>query len=100
MVLHSDRGSQYTSESVKTLIGEQGIPILQSHGVNCYDNAVTESFFHTLKIECIPFDHYNTRDDGHSSLFDYIEVFYNRQRRHSSLGYRTPSEMEESINNT
>jgi putative transposase len=100
MILHSDRGSQYTSESVETLIEEQDISILQSHGLSCYDNAVTESFFHTLKTECIPVNHYDTREDGHTSLFDYIEVFYNRQRRHSSLGYRTPCEMEESIKHT
>jgi putative transposase len=100
VILHSDRGSQYTSESVETLIDDQDISILQSHALSCYDNAVTESFFHTLKTECVPVDHYDTRNDGHSSLFDYIEVFYNRQRRHSSLGYRTPCEMEESIDNT
>jgi len=100
MILHSDRGSQYTSESVETLIDQQDVSILQSHGFSCYDNAVTESFFHTLKTECVPVDHYDTREDGHCSLFDYIEVFYNRQRRHSSLGYRTPCEMEELFNNT
>ena len=97
MILHSDRGSQYTSNAVQTLIQNHDFPILQSHGVSCYDNAVTESFFHTLKTECTSFEKYQTREDGHHSLFDYIEVFYNRQRRHSSLGYKTPSEIEESI---
>jgi transposase InsO family protein len=100
VILHSDRGSQYTGAAVRTLIEKQDIPILQSHGISCFDNAVTESFFHTLKTECVSFEHYDTREDGHLSLFDHIEVFYNRQRRHSSLGYRTPREMEESINNT
>ena len=97
VILHSDRGSQYTSVALQTLIRDHDVPILPSHGVSCYDNAVTESFFHTLKTECTNFERYHTREDGHRSLFEYIEVFYNRKRRHSSLGYRTPCEMEESI---
>jgi len=98
VILHSDRGSQYTSVALQTLIRDHHVPILPSHGISCYDNAVTESFFHTLKTECTNFEQYHTREDGHRSVFDYIEVFYNRQRRHSSLGYCTPSEIEESIN--
>lgn len=97
LVFHSDRGGQYISDALHNLIDDQKILILQSHGVSCYDNAVTESFFHTLKTECVCFEQYQSREDGHRSLFDYIEVFYNRQRRHSSLGYRTPSEAEESF---
>lgn len=97
IVFHSDRGGQYVSDALRTVIRNQDVPILQSHGVSCYDNAVTESFFHTLKTECVSFELYETREEGHRSLFDYIEVFYNRQRRHSSLGYRTPSEVEESF---
>jgi putative transposase len=100
VILHSDRGSQYTSDAVRTLIAAQDTRILQSHGLSCFDNAVTESFFHTLKTECVNFERYDTREDGHLSLFDYIEVFYNRQRRHSSLGYCTPCEIEESVKNT
>ncbi len=97
LILHSDRGSQYTSVALQAFMRDHDVPILQSHGISCYDNAVTESFFHTLKTECTNFEQYHTREDGHRSLFDYIEVFYNRQRRHSSLRYRTPGEMEESI---
>jgi putative transposase len=96
VIFHSDRGSQYTSLALQELISKHLGVILQSHGVSCYDNAVTESFFHTLKTECTSFEHYETREDAHRSLFDYIEVFYNRQRRHSSLGYRTPCEVEQS----
>ena len=98
-MFHSDRGGQYISEALHTLINDQEIAILQSHGVSCYDNAVTESFFHTLKTECVSFEQYQSREDGHRRLFDYIEVFYNRQRRHSSLGYRTPCEVDNSFTN-
>ena len=95
VILHSDRGSQYTSEVVRNLLATNlPEPLVASHGASCYDNAVTESFFHTLKTEWVFFENYLTRQDGHRSLFDYIEVFYNRQRRHSSLSYRTPSEVE------
>lgn len=99
VILHSDRGSQYTSEALQMLLARnQPEPLLPSHGLNCYDNAVTESFFHTLKTECVHFERYQTREEGHRSLFNYIEVFYNRQRRHSSLGYRTPTETKEQFN--
>jgi hypothetical protein len=93
----SKRTGEEFFHALHNLIDDQEILILQSHGVSCYDNAVTESFFHTLKTECVCFEQYQSREDGHRSLFDYIEVFYNRQRRHSSLGYRTPSEAEESF---
>lgn len=101
VILHSDRGSQYTSETMQTLLARnQPEPLVPSHGSSCYDNAVTESFFHTLKTEWVHFERYETREEGHRSLFDYIEVFYNRQRRHSSLGYRTPAETQELFNRT
>jgi len=99
VIFHSDRGSQYTSDALQRLLREnQPELLLPSHGSSCYDNAVTESFFHTLKTECVFFERYQTREDGHRSLFDYIEVFYNRQRLHSSLGYRTPWEAKEQFN--
>jgi putative transposase len=101
VIVHSDRGSQYTSEAVQLLLARnQPEPLLPSHGSSCYDNAVTESFFHTLKTEYVHFEQYQTREEGHRGLFDYIEVFYNRQRRHSSLGYHTPAETEEQFNKT
>jgi transposase InsO family protein len=101
VILHSDRGSQYTSQALQMLLAKnQPEPLVPSHGLSCYDNAVMESFFHTLKTECVHFERYVTREEGHRSLFDYIEVFYNRQRRHSSLAYRTPAETEELFNRT
>ena len=96
VVMHSDRGSQYTSELLIEFLANQqalsSITFLRSNGASCYDDAVSESFFHSLKSEWVVFEHYETRQDGHDSLFNYIEVFYNRQRRHSSLGYLTPEQ--------
>jgi putative transposase len=100
VIFHSDRGSQYISDALGKLIHNQHVTILQSHGLSCYDNAVTESVFHTVKAECVYFEQYRTRVEAHDSLFDYIEVFYNRKRRHSSLGYLTPYGIEESYRNT
>ena len=62
---------------------------------NCYDNAVMESFFHTLKVECVYQTQYLTREEARLDVFDYIEVFYNRQRLHSSLGYVSPVNFED-----
>ncbi len=92
LVLHSDRGSQYTSHEISLLVQEHGLQ--QSHGISCYDNAVTESFFHTLKTEHLQFEHFETRDQVRPSLFDYIELFYNRQRKHSTLGMLSPEQYE------
>jgi putative transposase len=95
VILHSDRGSQYTSAILRRLLAmNHAIPLVPSHGHSCYDNAVVESFFHTLKAECAHLEHSQTREEAHRTLFDYIEVFYNRQRRHSSLGSKTPWEAE------
>lgn len=93
--------SQYTSEAVHRLIQQQEITILENHGLSSFDNRLTDSFFHTLKTEYMDFDHYDTREDGHPSLFDYnITVYYNRQYRHFSPGYFTPCEINQSINKT
>ena len=62
---------------------------------NCYDNAVAESFFHTLKTELVYFENYQTREESRSSIFEYIEVFYNRERRHSALNYMSPVKFEQ-----
>ena len=95
VIFHSDRGSQYTSELIRELLANnQPAALLASQCTSCYGNAVTESFFHTLKTELVYFERYQSRHDAHRSLFDYIEIFYNRQRRHSSLGYSTPREVE------
>ena len=61
---------------------------------NCWDNAVAESFFHTLKVELVHHERYSTREEAQMSIFDYIETFYNRKRRHSTLGYLSPVEFE------
>lgn len=95
LLLHSDRGSQYASEEVQTILREHGIVQSMSGTGNCYDNAITETFFHTLKTELIFWEHFETREQARQTIFHYIEVWYNRQRLHSSLGYCTPVEYEQ-----
>lgn len=91
---HSDRGCQYTSKNFSRLLEAYGIIASMSSTGNCYDNAVIESFFHTLKTEHIYFEHYRTREQAKQSIFEYVEVFYNRQRRHSTCGYVSPTVFE------
>lgn len=91
---HSDRGSQYTSAPYRQLLAQHGLLVSMSATGNCYDNAVIESFFGTLKTELIHHCHYHTWKEARSDIFRYIEGFYNRQRRHSSLGYLSPEEFE------
>ncbi len=91
---HSDRGSQYASEDYRRLLEEQGIECSMSRKGNCWDNAVVESFFSTLKQELVYSTHFQTREEAKRALFEYIEVFYNRKRRHSALGYLSPTEYE------
>jgi len=91
---HSDRGSQYAATSYQRLLGEHGITTSMSRTGNCWDNACVESFFGTLKRELVYHRHYATRDDAKRDIFEYIEVFYNRKRRHSTLGYNSPAEYE------
>ena len=94
MIFHSDRGSQYASTEMQCLLASYGIrPSMSSTG-NCYDNAITETFFHTLKTELIYFNRYETRKEASNSIFEYIEVFYNRRRRHSAIGYQSPVQFE------
>jgi len=99
VIFHSDRGSQYTSNMFRALLAKQSGLFVQSNGSSCYDNAVTESFFHTLKTESVDFEHFQSRTEAHQHLFDYIEVFYNQKRLHSSLGYHTPEQKLQEINN-
>jgi len=94
LIHHSDRGSQYTSEEFGEIAKKHGIVLSMSGKGNCYDNAVAESFFHTLKTEHVYQNKFNTREEAKRSLFEYIEVFYNRERAHSFLGYAAPSEYE------
>ena len=91
---HSDRGSQYATAAYQKRLVEHGIVCSMSRKGNCWDNAPMESFFHTLKTELVHYRDYLTRDEARRDIFEYIEVFYNRQRRHSTLGYLSPVEFE------
>jgi putative transposase len=94
LIHHSDRGVQYASNEFRGLLKTNGIQCSMSRKGDCWDNAVAESFFHTLKVELIHGKTYNTRQEAKRAIFEYIEVFYNRQRRHSYLGYLSPDEYE------
>lgn len=94
---HSDRGSQYASEDYRRLLEQRGITCSMSRKGNCWDNAVVESFFSSLKQELVYLTTFKTRQEAKQALFEYIEVFYNRKRRHSSLGYLSPVEYERSV---
>jgi transposase InsO family protein len=95
LIVHSDRGSQYASIELAKLAKEHHLQLSVSRTGNCYDNAVTESFFHTLKTEHIYFERYETRQDARTSVFDYIELFYNRQRMHTSINNLSPLQYEQ-----
>jgi putative transposase len=94
LVAHSDRGSQYASEHYQGLLAKNGIVCSMSRRANCWDNSPMESFFASLKKELVHDENYATRAEARASLFEYIEMFYNRIRRHSSLGYKSPVEYE------
>jgi putative transposase len=94
LVAHSDRGSQYASEHYQRVLAGHGITCSMSRRANCWDNAPMESFFATLKKELVHDEDYQTREEARASLFEFIEVFYNRVRRHSALGYKSPIEYE------
>ena len=98
LVAHSDRGSQYASEHYQRRLSEERIACSMSRRGNCWDNAPMESFFASLKKELVHHEDYATRDEAQASLFEYIEAFYNRVRRHSSLGYVAPAEYERTHN--
>jgi putative transposase len=91
---HSDRGVQYAAREYQRVLSEHQIDCSMSRKGNCWDNACVESFFSTLKVECVYQASYRTREEARGSLFEWIEVFYNRQRRHSTLGYRSPAQFE------
>jgi transposase InsO family protein len=94
---HSDRGSQYASAEYQRALEQQAIRCSMSRKGNCWDNAVVESFFSSLKMELVHEATFATREQASTALFEYIEVFYNRKRRHSSLGYLSPVEYERSV---
>jgi transposase InsO family protein len=93
---HSDRGKQYAAERYQKVLTDHGIQCSMSRRGNCWDNAVVESFFASLKKELIHGERFETRQAAQVALFDYIEVFYNRVRRHSTLGQLSPAEFEQS----
>jgi putative transposase len=91
---HSDRGSQYASAVFQRMLTAHGMVCSMSRKGEVYDNAVMESFYATLKRELVSFTRYATRDEARNAIFEWIEVFYNRQRLHSTLGYRSPTDYE------
>jgi transposase InsO family protein len=91
---HSDRGAQYACDDYQGLLARHGITCSMSGRGDCYDNAVMESFWSTVKTELVHGEHYATRERARASIFEYIETFYNRKRLHSSLGYVSPETFE------
>ena len=94
LLLHSDRGSQYAAFAYQSLLIKYGIQCSMSRKGNCWDNSAMESFFHSLKVEHVHHERYTTREEAKNKIFEYIEVFYNRQRRHSAINYKSPNEFE------
>lgn len=92
IVHHSDRGSNYTAKDYRQALSDSGMKISMSRKGNCWDNAVAESFFATIKKELIHRYHFKTRREASAAIFEYIEVFYNRIRKHSKLGYTSPAQ--------
>ena len=97
LIHHSDRGSQYASADYRQLLSDYGMQMSMSRKGDCWDNAVMESFFGTLKKELVHHRRYRTREEARREIFEFIEIFYNRQRLHSSLGYLPPAEYENLI---
>ena len=97
LIYHTDRGSQYASYEHKNLLEKHGIVQSMSKKGDCWDNAVAESFFHSLKTELIHHEKFLTRSQANEKIFEYIEIFYNRQRLHSSNGYMSPTEFEDKM---
>lgn len=94
LIAHSDRGSQYASDAFNSRLRLAGIIASMSRKGNCYDNAHVESFFHSLKTELVYRRNFKTREEAKRAIFDWIETWYNRERRHSALGYMSPVEYE------
>ena len=94
LIFHTDRGSQYASNDFKTLLKNNEFIGSMSKKGDCWDNAVAESFFHTLKVELIHRTRFNSREEAKRIIFKYVEIYYNRKRAHSTLGYLSPCEYE------
>lgn len=97
LIAHSDRGVQYASEHYQRILKQHGITCSMSRKGNCWDNAPMESFFASLKKELVHHEEYQTHAEARQSLFHYIEVFYNRKRIHSAIGYQTPANFAEAV---
>ena len=95
--MHSDRGSQYCSHDYQALLKTNGLHCSMSAKGNCYDNACSESFFHSLKVEAIHGEQFTSRAKMREMVFEYIEVDYNRHRLHSTLGYQSPEAFEQHV---
>lgn len=94
VIVHTDRGSQYCSNKYQKLLKDNHLKCSMSGKGCCYDNAVSESFFHTLKVECL-FDYiFANRENAKQVIFEYIEIYYNRKRKHSTIGHKTPAQYE------
>jgi putative transposase len=96
LVHHTARGCQYTAKAYRVVLAAQGITVSMSRSGNCYDNALAESFNATIKRELVHDAHWASRREARLAVFEWIPVFYNRQRRHSSIGFRTPVDFESS----
>ena len=97
LVFHSDRGRQYASEEVRKILKANHVCQSMGGKASCYDNAITESLFHTIKTCLVYWHRYETRQEAVTSIFEYIEVFYNRVRRHSALGHKSPVAFEQQL---
>lgn len=97
LIMHTDRGSQYGADSYRQLLTQHGVQPSMSRKGNCWDNAVAESFFHTLKTELVYLEGFDTHEYAQTAVFEYIEVFYNRQRCHSANGYLAPLAYEQAL---
>lgn len=95
VLCHFDRGSQYAGRLFQALLKRYGFVCSMSRKANCWDNAVAESFFHSLKVEAVYGENFRTRKDARIAIFDWLEGFYNNKRRHSTLGYVSPRRFEE-----
>jgi putative transposase len=97
VIFHSDRGSQYASGEYRAELAAHGMIASMSRKGDCYDNAVAESFFATLQFELLMKNDWHTRDEARRAIFRYIELWYNRKRRHSTLGYVSPATFEDQL---
>ena len=97
LIHHSDRGVQYCSQEYQGLLNKYSMIPSMSRKGNCYDNACAETFFSTIKCEILYHNRYKTREEAHKDIFWYIEIYYNRKRRHQALGYMTPMQFKQAF---